>query len=162
MCASCELHTRFQTELCQKCGKSCRANATTEVSIDNVTHRLCLSCAPAEQPLTCTVCAVASHPSAFEQRYRGAAATKTGIRRCKSCSERCKDCGESILDDRRFATNSDKCWKCYNKPRTCSKCQKAQKREEFEPSALHNKYKASRRQLLILSLIHISEPTRPY
>ena len=122
-CASCRLQRQFATVICARCGKTCRANGTAQDSNADAITCVCLSCVPHEAPLDCTICKLSKHPSAFEERYRGARAERAGIRRCKACSERCSECCKHIVDDREFATNSPQCWSCFRKKRVCASCQ---------------------------------------
>ena len=117
ICDSCQLQDRFQTIICSKCGKPTRGTQTLPIAHGDKETRVCLKCAPHERPIECTVCKTSKHPSAFTARHRSAEAKKTGIMRCKTCSEQCSACGRHITDDKHFATNSSQCWKCFRQKR---------------------------------------------
>ena len=133
------LHEAFRLVVCSACGKHCRFSEA--ITQSNPTHpTLCMNCAPRQLPLQCTVCKENKHPEAFEHRYRSAQAEKLGIRRCKACGERCTECNTYLPDDRKFATNSSKCWRCYSKEKkgsyACAKCKETKPRGDFNDGIL--------------------------
>ena len=164
ICDSCQLQNRYQTIICSKCGKPTRATQTLYIAHGDSTTRVCLKCAPQELPIQCTVCKTSKHPSAFTTRHRSAEAKKTGIMRCKACSEQCSACGRHMTNDSHFATNSSLCWKCYRQKRHCARCQKLKPHNDYEASVLHNHI--SNRRLLVCkacsALYYSPEDIRSY
>ena len=78
--------------------------------------------------ITCSICKESKPAKDFSQYAR----RECAIARCRACSVACLQCHKTCTTARMFATGTNLCWKCYQAPRTCSRCKKQFSTENFD------------------------------
>ena len=145
-CFVCSLNAEFaeETELrCTQCNSVVRATKCPGTG-----STLCSTCAKSKD-ITCSICKRNPPATNFTQYAR----TASAITRCRACSVACSKCLKTCTMARMFATCTNVCWKCYNVPRTCSRCQQQLSIENFYNQRV-SEYDKNRAKFLVCKVCH--------